>query len=610
MRQMIRTLVALGAVCSFLVFAPSLGHADCGNGIIEGGEECDGGPTLFIDGDPAKGTCTTGSRCYYQFTCCKFNCQYVGTPGVPCQDGDSCSGPDVCNQVGVCLGGPAVAENTPCDDGLFCNGAETCHNGVCGSPDGDPCPGTACNECQEATDSCFTPPGTTPCNGSVCVSGGTCDGAGTCNGGTFNAGPCDDGLYCNGTDTCDGGACSVHTGDPCPESEDGDGDCLEGCDETADSCTGADPEFATCDNGLFCDGAADECLGGACTGTGSVTCDDGNSCTVETCDELLDTCTADGSSVDGTPCDDADPCTLGDVCASGACAGGTTQMDDFCPWTVVMRENFRKDTIKTGRLTSIDGDTCGGGYKLKGSTTVTSDVVSDEELGIQLRITPDAIVGEDIVTNGSGAKAIPGSGILPYTSTSELPVNTLQAKNDLSGFYDFSGTHPLVAPCATVRESYAATAGTLNLFVATASSAGIKVPTEGSASIPVANVGGLNIIDIDGNLQVGKDAVLELSGGGSADTVVLLRINGKFGMKLRASLELVDNLTPNHVLIYVKGKQCKLGDLSLGAGTLFCSPAKLKATRVVAWVGALFGDGKKLQIGDLSQVSWNPFNGF
>src|SRR5689334_24054977 len=55
-----------------------------------------------------------------------------------------------------------------------------------------------------------------PCTDDVC------DGAGKC--GETNEASCDNGIFCDGADTCVAGAC-VHAGDPCPAT-----DC-HGCDE-------------------------------------------------------------------------------------------------------------------------------------------------------------------------------------------------------------------------------------------------------------------------------------------------------------------------------------------------------------------------------------------
>ena len=610
--RLVAALCVLSAVF-MLSAAPAYAGGTCGDGIPNNaGGECDPEGGLFIDGDPANDPCTTGSRCYFAFTCCKFNCQYVGTPGVPCQDGDSCSGPDICDQIGVCNGGPNVANGTPCDDGLFCTGVEDCQNGHCTSSTGNPCPGTACNICQEETDSCFNPNGSSCDDGSGCIGDGTCDGAGTCNGGLPVEGPCDDGLFCNGTDSCGGGACSVHSGDPCP-GPNGDGNCNESCDEAADNCSAADPEDAACDDALFCNGTGtDICIGGTCTGIGPPSCDDDNSCTADICDEDIDDCSY-LTAGDGTDCNDGDPCSLGDICAAGICVGSPPLLVDFCPWTVVLKEDAKKDQIKTNFQTVIDGDVCGGTIRFSSLVHVTSDVVADEATGTgQLRLAPDSTVDDDIVSAGAGAKAYPGSDDLPYTTagTSLLPAGSLTPKTDVSGFYDLTGTHGLVADCHAARTAYDPRAADLDALGATqASIESINIATAGTLTITATVAGGLNVVDVDKSLRVGVDGVLELDGAGNPATVMVLRVAGKFQMLGRSTLSLTNGLTPDHTLVYGRGKKCQLGDLSFGAGTMFCTPARLKTGRTVAWLGALHGAGKNMKIGQKNALLYSPFQG-
>ncbi len=185
-----------------------------------------------------------------------------------------------------------------CDDGLYCSGTDTCSGGVC-LHTGDPCPGTDCNRCNEADDTCFDPSGT------------------ACS---------DDNLYCNGSETCDGsGNCSVHSGDPCPGTS--------SCNEAGDNCTCSDTP--DCDDGLYCTGL-DYCLVGYCNSIGDpctssgLHCDEpGGQCVCwydNECDDGLycngaETCSA-GQCLPGTPpscppsyfCNEAgDNCTLADV---------------------------------------------------------------------------------------------------------------------------------------------------------------------------------------------------------------------------------------------------------------------------------------------------------
>ncbi len=61
----------------------------------------------------------------------------------------------------------------------------------------------------------------------------------------------------------------------------------------------------------------------ACQADGD--CDDGNPCTVDSCQE--GSCVNDASGTDGWACDDLDPCTMEDACLAGTCTGAPLDAD-------------------------------------------------------------------------------------------------------------------------------------------------------------------------------------------------------------------------------------------------------------------------------------------
>ncbi len=157
-----------------------------------------------------------------------------------------------------------------CDDGLYCTGAESCNGGTCQPgavvvcDDGLDCTVDSCNE---ATDSCESMP---------------------------NDGACTDGVFCNGSETCDPVfGCQVG-GDPCPGQE---------CDEDGDVCIDCLVDV-DCDDGLFCTGL-ESCNEGICVAGTPVVCDDGVGCTVDTCNEDIDSCDV---TPDDAACDDETFC--------------------------------------------------------------------------------------------------------------------------------------------------------------------------------------------------------------------------------------------------------------------------------------------------------------
>jgi hypothetical protein len=292
------------------------------NVFCDGGEFCDAGGTCLPSGiDPCPGPDGDGD-CSETCNEASDACDLPDTAGSLCDDAQFCNGADTCGAAGLCdqhVGDPCVgpdgdgncsescneaadvcnAPDTPgsaCDDGLFCTGVDTCGaTGACDQHAGDPCPGPDgdgdCNEsCDDALDTC------TLYDGELAA--------------------CDDGLFCTGVDTCGGGTCSNQAGDPC-DGPDGDGDCSETCNEAMAMCNLPDTPGSMCDDGLFCTGAdtcgatglCDQHVGDPCTGP------DGDGDCSESCDDTADDC--NGNDLVGSACDDSLFCNGIDTCNPG-----------------------------------------------------------------------------------------------------------------------------------------------------------------------------------------------------------------------------------------------------------------------------------------------------
>jgi hypothetical protein len=249
---------------------------DCGNGVVDAGEQCDEGEN---NGQPGH--------------CCTQTCDFRPA-GTPCPDGNLCNGDETCSAFGQCVPGtqldcdtnnpctvdtciPATGchqENQPdgttCSDGQLCNGAEICVGGTCtDQPDPDcndnnPCTIDSCNPANHGF--CQNTPVDHPVPGCDCPNGNS---------------DCDNHNVCDGTETCDPSHQFCHPGTPlvCTTTN----QCLDPlCNPTTGCGTTPKPSGTTCDDGDVCT-TNDECMDSTCGGF-QVSCDDGNPCTADACD--------------------------------------------------------------------------------------------------------------------------------------------------------------------------------------------------------------------------------------------------------------------------------------------------------------------------------------
>ncbi len=316
-----------GAVCQAQPCQPGRKYCDQNGDVIT----CNSEGTAF--GDPIN--CDTESDpCYPEICVEGAGCMpQKAEDNSACDDGDPCTMGDHCSN-GFCVW----------DDFRVCDDANECTSNDCniGNPEANPdtgcvfknvTNGNSCDDGHYCTVEDF-------CEDGHCLGGGqrNCDDTNVCTDSECNesAKKCDTTIVSGRTCT-DNNQCTVN--DACDEQ----GDCIPGevnpCDDdnscTWDSCTsgvtgGCQHTFLTgsCDDGDPCT-VGDECatvLGEArCISGDSKDCDDNNFCTgPDTCDEISGDCLNDIEV--GKTCSDSNLCTEGDSCQDvggvGTCVSG------------------------------------------------------------------------------------------------------------------------------------------------------------------------------------------------------------------------------------------------------------------------------------------------
>ncbi len=264
----------------------------------------------MLGGAPA---CDDGNACNGLETCDAAAGCVSGTP-LECDDGLVCTGTETCDAALGCVSGPpptgCCTSDADCDDGNACNGVETCQTdgGACVSgtvsgsggadcDDANPCTADSCDpatgECTHVETDCDD---ANACTSEVCGAAGACaytlvdcDDADACtadsctpaDGCAHTALPCDDGNACNGLEVCNAAAgCLSGAPVQCDDANVCNG--LETCDpDTGDCLQGV---ALVCTDGNPCNGSETCDPGVGCQPGLEMSCDDGNACTVDSCD--------------------------------------------------------------------------------------------------------------------------------------------------------------------------------------------------------------------------------------------------------------------------------------------------------------------------------------
>lgn len=389
---------------------PDASDAVCGDGTVEGAEECDDGNTVdgdgcssdcrseepivigpcaeLVDGDECadgklcvggacvKPGCTEDADCVSENECLEDGvCDltiYECAAGPPVPSGEECgeAGAGTVCALGACVI-PSCSSDGDCDDGAVCNGAETCDlesfECVAGDPLGHRAP------CGESGEVCHLVAGDYECRVPGCMDDADCPALSACH----------EPSSCNeATLTCISGAAREHgdscgdAGELCRVDEDGIECITPSCTEAAD-CVSANGcvENGSCNletyecvrgpnvsDGEACElsgGAAGQCLRGSCVigyCESDDECDNGNAC------DGAESCVAN-VCVSGVPMSDGSACGGGDVCLGEECITPGCTQDSDCESSNECRADgtCNLTTFSCNQGAPLTGESCSGG---------------------------------------------------------------------------------------------------------------------------------------------------------------------------------------------------------------------------------------------------------
>ena len=340
--------------------------------------QCDDGNECTEDDYCYLGTCTGGEPIICEGIPCSASveckqgegCVYSWKPeGAECDDGDLCSLTEICNEEHACVG----QTFNDCDDFDACTSDACdpntggCNNtiveGVC--DDGDPC--TSTDICDPSGECLGTPivcaDDGNPCTDDICNVGD-----GSCGVSLDDGLPCADDELCNGDETCLFGMCTPGTAIVC--EDDGDPCTLDSCDSDTGTCHTDSPDDTPCDDDDLCNGY-EICVSGACEAGTVVDCSDVTElCLEKTCNPATGLC--DLNMADDTPCDDDNLCNGNEICVSGACEAGTavdcSDVTELCLANTCNPTTGLCDLYMADHTPCNDDDLCNGQETCQGGS--------------------------------------------------------------------------------------------------------------------------------------------------------------------------------------------------------------------------------------------------
>ncbi|HYB99182.1 MAG TPA: ice-binding family protein [Candidatus Limnocylindrales bacterium] len=306
---------------------------------------------------------------------------------------------------------------------------------------------------------------------------------------------------------------------------------------------------------------------------------------------------------DGTACDDGDICTLDDECTKATCSGNEVIVPAACEWVMVGGDPSRNVQSRVRGNADVIGDICGDTVRIGDSVNVDGDIVATASSGRGIFFAAASTVSGDVITDGAAVVGKPRGTLLPGLATDEVPSGAT-ATGVPSPDYDTTGNSTRVEDCDDAQSDIDSGTAAVDALPSTQNLGDVQVKGNQSLTINATNVGGLNVIDFE-RLRTGNNATITLDGGGSSDTIFVLRVEKKLDIRFLSDIVLANGTSPGHVLI-VGHSKCKIGEEVTGGGTLLCPEGKLSLEERVQWFGAILGGKKRVQLRDSGDLTHAP----
>jgi hypothetical protein len=155
--------------------------------------------------------------------------------------------------------------------------------------------------------------------------------------------PCGNNNACDGVETCTAGVCQPGTAP----------NCNDGNSCTADSCNAVS-------------GCVHAAIAGCSSCTSAADCNDNNACTTDSCN--AGTC-VNQARANGTACGDANACNGAETCQAGVCAAGQAlncNDNNSCTTDSCDAATGCKNTVKSNGSSCSDGNACNGAETCQG----------------------------------------------------------------------------------------------------------------------------------------------------------------------------------------------------------------------------------------------------